>query len=93
MTAPRNTPPRHVWDALQRLRACNKQQLADALGVSRQTLARWIKLTETDGDSAGKGANERAAQLMQATLEAGNCAQHAPWRLNWDAVHTIAGRK
>ena len=63
----RNKAPAHVWQALIRLRACNKQQLAAALGVNRHTLARWITATET-GDDPGDNATERAADLLSATL-------------------------
>lgn len=63
----RNKPPAHVWQALLRLRACNKQQLAAALGVNRHTLARWISATEA-GDDPGDNAAERAADLLSATL-------------------------
>lgn len=63
----RNKPPAHVWQALMRLRACNKQQLAAALGVNRHTLARWITATEA-GDEPGDNAAERAADLLSATL-------------------------
>lgn len=60
----RDTPPATVWEALRRLLACNKQELAARLGVSRHTLQRWERdeLTET-------GA-ARVAALMQETLTA-----------------------
>lgn len=60
----RDTPPATVWEALRRLLACNKQELAARLGVSRHTLQRWERdeLTET-------GA-ARVAALMQETLAA-----------------------
>jgi len=94
MTEPsrKNAPPRHIWEALLRLRACNKMQLAEALGVNRHTLTRWIQATEAGG-SAGKSANESAAQLMQATLHSAGADVHAQWRINWDAIATIGGKR
>jgi len=71
--------PAHVWEALRRLRACNKQQLAAALGVTRQTLARWEAETATGG-SAGEAAEARASDLLIATLRA---AQGADSLAQW----------
>lgn len=87
----RNGPPRHVWDALLRLRACNKQQLAAALGINRHTLARWIADTEA-GQSPGANAERRASDLMLATLRAGNADMHAQWSVNWPAIARVGGR-
>lgn len=64
-----NRPPRHIWETLQRLRACNKQQLAAALGVNRHTLARWIQATEA-GESAGSNAEKLSRDLLTTTLRA-----------------------
>lgn len=66
-TSRRNTPPRHIWETLMRLRACNKQQLAAALGVNRHTLARWMRATDA-GESAGPNAAGLAADLLETTL-------------------------
>jgi len=93
MTSPSNSNPAHIWEVLQRLLNCNKAQLAERLGVNARTLRRWTLETEA-GESAGKAANEAAAQLLQATLSAANNSDiHAQWRLNWDAIRTIGGRK
>lgn len=92
MTAPRDSTPAHIWDTLQRLHLCNKTQLAARLGVTRQTLARWIADTEA-GQSPGKAASERAAQLLQATLRAAHSDVHAQWQINWDAIATIGGKR
>lgn len=94
MTAPsRNAPPRHIWEALQRLRACNKQQLAAALGVNRHTLARWIEATEA-GDSPGANAYRRASDLLIATLRAANDADSlAQWAIRWEGIDTVGGKR
>lgn len=92
MTTARNTTPAHIWETLMRLHNCNKSQLADRLGVTRQTLARWIADTEA-GQPPGKTASQRAAQLMQATLQAARSDVHAQWLINWDAIATIGGKK
>lgn len=87
------TTPANVWQALRRLRACNKQQLATALGISRHTLHRWEQMTEA-GDSPGKAAEQAASELLIATLRAANGADvHAQWRINWDRLATIGDRK
>lgn len=57
MTAPRDSTPAHIWDTLQRLHLCNKTQLAARLGVTRQTLARWIADTEAGQSPAKPPAN------------------------------------
>lgn len=89
----RNAPPAHVWDALRRLLQCNKTELAARLGVAPRTLRHWEALTE-QGESAGKAAEERASQLMVATLRAARDADvHAQWAINWDAVARIGGRR
>lgn len=58
----RNAPPTTVWEALRRLLACNRQQLAARLGVSRHTLQRWERGELTEAGAA------RVAALMQETL-------------------------
>lgn len=83
----RNTTPANVWDALRRLLNCNKTQLAERLGVTARTLHRW------ENGEAGADAHRRAADLMQATLRAADCDMHAQWRLNWDAIDSIGGRR
>lgn len=89
----RNSAPRNIWDALRRLRACNKEQLADALGVSSRTLRDWETATEA-GNSPGANAERRASDLLIATLRAANNADvHAQWRINWDAIAQIGGRR
>lgn len=91
--ATRNAPPRHIWDALLRLRACNKRQLAEALGVNRHTLARWIDSTEA-GESPGANAYRRASDLLITSLRAAQDADSlAQWRINWTAIDTIGGKK
>lgn len=92
MTSARNRPPRHIWETLMRLRAANKSQLADTLGVNRHTLARWITATES-GESPGKNAEERAAQLLRATLHAANSDVHAQWAVDWDRLKTVGGKR
>lgn len=92
MTSPQNRAPAHIWDTLQRLLNCNKTQLATRLDVSTQTLRRWTDLTEA-GTSPGKDAEARAAELLQTTLRQAHSDVHAQWRLNWQAIHSIAGRK
>jgi len=90
---PRNSTPRHIWDVLLRLRNANKTQLAASLGVSRQTLSRWIALTEA-GEQPGATASRHAADLLQATLRAANDADvYAIPQINWNAVHKIGGRR
>ena len=60
----RNTPPATPWEALRRLLACNRQQLAARLGISRHTLQRWERGELTEAGAA------RVAALMQETLAA-----------------------
>jgi len=86
MTA-RNTTPANVWDALRRLHNCNKTQLAARLGVTQRTLARW------EAGEAGTDAHRRAADLLQATLRAAEADAHAQWRINWNAIDKIGGRR
>jgi len=87
----RDTNPAHIWEALRRLRQCNKSELAAALGVSRQTLARWEDATATGG-SAGAAAEARASDLLIATLRA---AQGADSLAQWARPRTeaTAGRR
>ena len=88
MTSQRNTPPATPWEALRRLLNCNKSQLAERLGVTTRTLHRWEK------GEAGADAFSRASQLMIATLRAADQADTlAQWRINFDAIDTIGGRK
>lgn len=93
MTA-RNTPPKHIFEALRRLRNCNKQELAAALGVSRHTLTRWEQLAEL-GEPVGKTAEKSCSNLMIATLRAANHADVlAQWDVSWTATPaTIRGRR
>ena len=58
----RNTMPKDVFDVLKRLFNCNWEQLADRLGVSKQTLWRW-----RNGDLGVKGA-DRLHQLALVAL-------------------------
>ena len=60
----RNTPPASPWEALRRLLACNRQQLAARLGISRHTLQRWERGELTEAGAA------RVAALMQEILAA-----------------------
>ena len=82
----RNTPPADIWETLMRLRACNKQELAAAMGVSRHTLARWMR------DEAGANAHARAAALLQQTLADAGALQHA-WPVDWSRIATVAGKR
>ena len=82
----RNTPPPDIWGALMRLRACNKQELAEALGVSRHTLARWMR------DEGGANAHARAAALLQQTLADAGALKHA-WPVDWSRVATVPGKR
>lgn len=91
MTTDRKSPA-HIWEALRRLRACNKTELAADLGITRQTLNRWTRETEA-GNSPGKDAEQRASALLIATLRAANADVHAQWSINWHQIGTIAGRK
>lgn len=68
MTA-KNTTPATVWEALRRLLNCNKQQLAARLGVTRQTLHEWEKMTDAD-EPISDNARRAAAELLTATLRA-----------------------
>lgn len=87
-----NEPPEHIWETLRRLLACNKSQLAKRLGISTETLRRWTAETEA-GKSPGKDAEARAAELLQTTLAIAKSDVHAQWRINWNAISTIEGRK
>lgn len=71
----RNAPPATIWEALRRLRACNKSQLADALGVHRHTLKRWEAATEA-GDNPGHAAEDAARLLLLETLAAAGIEAH-----------------
>jgi len=89
----KNHAPAHIWEALRRLRSCNKQQLAAALGVSRHTLSRWEAATEA-GDSPGTAAYAKASALLIATLRAANDADTlAQWQINWTAIDTVGGKR
>ena len=84
----RNTNPATVWDALRRLLLCNKQQLADRLGVDRRTLHRW------ENCEAGADAMRRASALLIATLRnADHSDALAQWTINFEAIHTAGGRR
>lgn len=65
----RNTPPGSIWLALRRLHRCNRQQLADRLGVSARTLRRWEAATEA-GTDPGPAATVKAALALQTALRA-----------------------
>jgi len=93
MTAAKNAPPKHVFEALRRLRNCNKQELAAALGVSRHTLTRWEQLAEL-GEPVSKTAAQSCSNLLIATLKAADHADvMAQWQINWDAIATIGKRR
>jgi len=84
----RDTTPANIWEALRRLLNCNKTQLAARLGVTARTLHRW------EHGEAGAVAHRRAADLLQATLRAADNADTlAQWRINWQAVDKIGGRR
>ena len=87
----RNTPPRDVWEALLRLRRCNKTQLAEALEVSPRTLRRWMQLTEA-GEQPGAAASQAAGRLMFDTLhQAGAATYGLP--IAWERITRIGGRR
>jgi len=93
MSSAKNAPPQHIFEALRRLRACNKQQLAAALGVSRHTLTRWEQLAES-GKPLSKTAAQTCSILLIDTLRAADHADvMAQWTINWDAIATIGGRR
>jgi len=93
MTARKNAPPADIWKALRRLRDCNKQELAAALGISRHTLSRWEAATEA-GDSPGTAAYAKASALLIATLRAAKDADSlAQWQINWTAIDTVGGKR
>ena len=93
MKAQRNTPPANVWEALRRLRNCNKGELAEALGVSRHTLQRWERENAETGGN-GKAAAQAASDLLTATLRAaGHSDVLAQWSINWDAIRSIGGKE
>ena len=72
MTAAKNAPPKHVYEALRRLRTSTKQDLAAALGVSRHTLNRWEQSAELD-EPASRNAQNATSRLLRETLKAANC--------------------
>jgi len=89
----RNTNPAHIWQALRRLLNCNRTQLAARLGVNRHTLTKWERMTEA-GENPGANATRRASDLLLATLRAAEDADAlAQWRINFDALHKIGGRR
>lgn len=67
MTETRNQPPQNEWQALRRLFNCNKSQLAERLGVTRQTLRIWEAATER-GDPPTEQANRAAKRLLAEQL-------------------------
>ena len=73
----RNTTPQNEWQALRRLLNCNRTQLADRLGITRQTLHVWERKTE-QGETAGDNARRAAAELLTATLRAANPSDALP---------------
>lgn len=79
----KNRAPATVWEALRRLRDCNRQELAAALGISRHTLARWEDAAARN-EQLPEGARERAASLLIATLRAADGADAlAQWGRDW----------
>ena len=84
----RNTTPASPWEALRRLLNCNKAQLAERLGASPRTLRRW------EEGEAGADAMRRASALLIATLRAADHSDAlAQWVINFDAIHTVGGRR
>lgn len=65
----RNTTPANIWEVLRRLLDCNKQQLAERLGITRQTLRIWEDMTG-NGEPITDNARRAAAELLTATLRA-----------------------
>jgi len=93
LSSAKNAPPKNIFEALRRIRACNKQQLAAALGVSRHTLTRWEQLAEL-GEPLSKTAAQSCSALLIATLRAADHADvMAQWSIDWDAIATIGGRR
>lgn len=89
----RNTTPATEWQALRRLLNCNKQQLAQRLGVSARTLRNWEAASDA-GHEPGKDASQKASLLLITTLRAARHADVlAQWVINWDAISTVGGRK
>jgi len=73
MSAAKNTTPATIWEAMRRLLNCNKQQLAERLGVTRQTLRMWEEMTGR-GEPISDNARRAAAELLTATLRAADNA-------------------
>lgn len=74
MSAARNTTPANIWEVLRRLLNCNKRQLGERLGVTRQTLHQWETQTEKGEQISDKG-REAATDLLTATLRAAGNAE------------------
>lgn len=91
-TATSNSTPAHIWEVLHRLLNANQTQLAQRLGISPKTLRAWEKMTEA-GNSPGTKAERAASELLRATLMDAHSYMHAQDFLNWQAIHTIGGRK
>lgn len=70
----RNTTPANIWEVLRRLLDCNKRQLAERLGVTRQTLHQWETPTEKGEKLSDKG-REAVTDLLTATLRAADNAE------------------
>lgn len=84
----RNAPPADIWQALRRLLNCNRTQLAERLGVTRQTLRRW------EEGEAGANAYRRASELLIATLRAAEHADAlAQWSIDFSAIAKIGDRR
>lgn len=70
----RNAAPGTIFGALRRLRACNKTQLAKALGISRKTLHQW----EADPEAISQNGRQRLADLLAVTLRAAHADLYQP---------------
>lgn len=57
-----NRPPRHVFDALKRVYACNQTQLAERLAISTRTLRRYERGEAPDREIA------RAREMLRRAL-------------------------
>lgn len=64
----RNTPPPTIYEALRRLLACNKKELAERLGVNAVTLRRWEAHLEASHEESApmehRAANDLLAEIL-----------------------------